>query len=288
MTSPPPLPGLKRAGMIDMESNTTLVQQFPAHEAVPAGGEGPFPSVVLLHDVFGLDAGSRALANRLARAGYYTLAPNLYAAPFSTAEGAPDWMSAAFHLAGNLESAGLSLHTSFTVEEYEEAKGRAAALDDRRAVALVRAALAHLAIVSEASTSAVAVVGFGMGGRLAFLSACEFTADVHAGVVFSGEGIAAPYRLRPSEPVPILRFESLEAPLLFFYGAQDDEIRSGEREAVERILASSNRPHELVTFREAGHDFFNEGSAGYRISAAREAWDKMLDFLGGHLSHRGP
>ncbi len=281
-------PGLKRAGMIDMESNTTLVQQFPAHEAVPGDGDGPFPCVVLLHDIFGLDSRTRAFANRLARAGYYAVAPNLYAVPFSTAAGAPDWMGASYRLAGSPEFAGLSIQTSFTPQQYEDAKARAEGLTDVRAVDLVRSALAHLAAVPEAATSAVAVVGFGMGGRLAFLAACEFAGDIHAGVVFSGEGIAAPYRLRPAEHVPILRFESLRAPLLFFYGAQDDEIRAGERDAIERILASSSRPHELVTFPEAGHDFFNEESPDFRLSAARQAWDKMLDFLSAHLARPAP
>jgi carboxymethylenebutenolidase len=254
--------------MIDMESNTTLVQQFPAHEAV-ADAPGPLPSVIVLHDVYGLDAHTRAVTNRLAREGFYVLAPNLYAIPFSTAAGAPDWMSSE------------TIRSSFSAEEYEEAKGRAEGLTDEHALRIVRAALAHLALVAEAESSAAGVVGFGMGGRYAFLAACDFPDEIRAAVVFSGEGIAAPYRLRPAEHVPILRFESLRSPVLFFYGAQDDEIRRREREAVERVLTGSSRRHEIVTFREAGHDFFNEESPSYRIAAAREAWEKTLAFLRG-------
>ena len=41
--------------MVDMESNTTLVQCYPAHEAVPAG-QGPFPPVIVVHDRVGLNA----------------------------------------------------------------------------------------------------------------------------------------------------------------------------------------------------------------------------------------
>lgn len=270
--------------MIDMEPNTTLVQQFPAHEAVPEAGPGALPSVVVLHDIFGLDEHARNIANRLARQGFYALAPDLYAMPFSTAAGAPDWMAAPYRAAGSLESIGLPTHSSFAPGEAESARGRAQALSDERALAVIRAALAHLDLVAEASASGIGVVGFGMGGRLAFLASCELPTEVGGGVVFSGGGIASPNRHRPAERLPILEFEKLRAPLLLFYGAQDEQVRQEERDAVEAVLTSSEKPHEIVTFREAGHEFFNEESAEYRISAAREAWEKTLDFLDRHVA----
>src|SRR6478752_7772397 len=45
--------------------------------AVPVG-QGPFPGVVMIHEVFGLDDQTRRHADRLARAGYLTLAVDLY------------------------------------------------------------------------------------------------------------------------------------------------------------------------------------------------------------------
>jgi carboxymethylenebutenolidase len=41
-------------------------------------GDGPWPGVVLIHEAWGLDAEMRKHADRLARAGYLTLAPDLY------------------------------------------------------------------------------------------------------------------------------------------------------------------------------------------------------------------
>lgn len=41
-------------------------------------GEGPFPGVVLIHEAFGLDEEMRKHADRLAAAGYLTLAVDLY------------------------------------------------------------------------------------------------------------------------------------------------------------------------------------------------------------------
>ena len=45
--------------------------------AVP-DGEGPFPAVVMVHEVFGIDESMRSQITRMASAGYLVLMPNLY------------------------------------------------------------------------------------------------------------------------------------------------------------------------------------------------------------------
>jgi len=52
--------------------------QLSGHLARPAG-EGPWPGVVVLFEAFGLDDQMRLHAHRLARLGYLTLVPDLYA-----------------------------------------------------------------------------------------------------------------------------------------------------------------------------------------------------------------
>src|SRR5512146_2854370 len=50
----------------------------PAYFARPAGA-GPFPGLIVIHEIYGLNENIRAVAQRFARQGYATLAVDLFA-----------------------------------------------------------------------------------------------------------------------------------------------------------------------------------------------------------------
>ena len=262
--------------MIDMESNTTLVQQYPAHEAVPGEGGAPFPSVIVIHDVFGFNGPVRNYTNRLAHEGFYAVAPNLYSHPFSAAAGAPPWMSAL-------------VEASIPHERREEAEARAAGLSDSKALDFLGAALDHLPLVPDADSRRVGLVGFGMGGRLAFLAACRFRERVRAAAIYSGARIASRDPGHLPRPIPLVGYEDLACPLLFFYGERDDAIDSEERAAVARVLKAGNKRFEISVLHGAKHDFFDEENPDEcRAASARQAWLSTLEFLRENLGAYSP
>ncbi|MDP9437035.1 MAG: dienelactone hydrolase family protein [Actinomycetota bacterium] len=114
--------------------------ELRAHLAAPPVGSGPWPGVVVLHEVFGLNDDVRQQADRLAAAGYLAVAPDLY-----TAGGALRCLKAVFG----------ALH-----------RGSGPAFDD---VEAVRSWLAGRADC----TGRVGVIGFCAGGGLALLLAAR-------------------------------------------------------------------------------------------------------------------
>src|SRR5690242_1589194 len=51
---------------------------IPAYRAMPAKG-GPFPVVLVVHEIFGVHEHIKDICRRLAKAGYFAVAPALYA-----------------------------------------------------------------------------------------------------------------------------------------------------------------------------------------------------------------
>jgi carboxymethylenebutenolidase len=250
--------------MVDMESNTTLVQNYPAHEAIP-GGDGPFPAVVLAHDRFGLSVFNRGFANRIAQAGFYTLAPALYALPASFAEQAPDWM----HTPGQIE---------FAYSDELEADERALTLSDERALSLLNRAIRYAQSRSAARSGPVGLLGISMGGRLAFRAACEFSDDVAACVCFYPVGLASG-SIGPARELPIARAASLKAPLKIFYGSLDQRVRAPEREGLRKTLTLLGKDAALEEFHGAGHDFLCSDRDTFHVGAAKKSWDETLAFF---------
>jgi carboxymethylenebutenolidase len=122
-----------------------------AHLAVPASGRGP--GVVVVHEAFGLDDFPRGVCERLARAGFVGLAPDLF-----------DGRIAA---------------------DAAEAAALFAALDPRRVEQDLDAAVHALLCHDAVEGSRVGVLGFCIGGHLALAAGCR-NARVGAVVDFYG------------------------------------------------------------------------------------------------------
>jgi carboxymethylenebutenolidase len=252
-----------RSGMIDMESNTTLVQCYPAHEAIPEG-EGPFPAVIVAHDRFGLTSSIRGITNRLANSGFYAIAPAFYAMPTSVADVAPDYMRPAFAV-------------EYDDDNEAGAANAAAMLSDERAAAIFSQAIGYA--VGRAKVRAprgVGVLGFAMGGRLAFLSACHNAQDVAACVSFYPKGIAGFSEQPGARGAPLDFAPELRASLLLFYGELDTTISRREREAIRDRLTALGKDFRMEVFHDAGHDFFSDDLDTRRIYASKVAWEATL------------
>jgi carboxymethylenebutenolidase len=254
--------------MVDMESNTTLVQNYPAHESVPQG-EGHFPAVVVVHDEFGLNVFVRGVANRLAQAGFYTIAPALYASPSSFVELAPAVMQSPAPI-------------QFGYDDSFDAEARATALTDERALDLLKKAIAFAQGRSVTRSGPVGLLGFSIGARLAFQAACENPGDVAACACFYPVGLFSD-RMGKAAERPVEGAVNLQAPVRFFYGALDQRVLASERRLLKKVLAALGKDVAVEEYGGAGHDFLCSDRNAFHVGAAKKSWDEMLAFFRSRL-----
>jgi carboxymethylenebutenolidase len=75
---------------------------------------------------------------------------------------------------------------------------------------------------------------------------------------------------------------SRNAAVLGVYAEQDARVNA-TREAATSALESAGLTHEIVTYPDAGHAFFNDTGARYSPAAAAAAYQKLLGWFGDHL-----
>jgi carboxymethylenebutenolidase len=75
---------------------------------------------------------------------------------------------------------------------------------------------------------------------------------------------------------------SRNAAVLGIYGEQDDRVNA-TRDAAKAALEKAGLTHEIVTFPNAGHAFFNDTGQRYNPTAAASAYEQLIDWFGTHV-----
>lgn len=222
-----------------------------AFVAVPSdAGTGPWPAVIVLHEIFGLNDDIRRIATRFAANGYIAVAPNLYS-----------------H--GNK---ALCLSRVLT-DLVRGARGRT--LDD------LVAARAAVAARGDVDGERVAVVGFCMGGSFALMLGT--TAGVAAAGVNYGAVPKAREELDGVCPV-VASYGALDR-LFVKQGARlESHLRElgvphdvkVYEEAGHSFLNKDSVPKWLARLPSPMHPQYSEPEA-------EDAWARMLRFLSEHV-----
>jgi carboxymethylenebutenolidase len=237
------------AGEMTLSDGTELVAthdggRMPAFIARPAGGRGP--GLVVLQEIFGVTAYLRRRARDLAGLGYVALVPQLY-----------------WRLGPDVEL------PEDTPAGLQQAFGYLQRLDEDQAVDDAAAALEHLRALPETGGRA-GVLGFCMGGRLAYLLAAR--ADPDAVVSYYGSGIG--------EHLDVAG--RVTAPIVFHFGASDQYLTLEEAQRIQAAFAG--RPNSEVHLHAgAGHAFDNPSPMFHHQQASEEAWPQTAAFLARHL-----
>ena len=205
----------------------------------PAGGSGP--GVVVVQEWWGLDSGIKEMADRLGAAGFVALVPDLY-------------------------HGELAEHT-----EMDKAAQLMTTLPPDRAARDMSGAVDYLAGHDAVTGDGIGVVGFCMGGMLAFLLATGRPDKIKAVVAFYG------FPQGDMEP----DWSKLQAPVRGHMAENDDFFGPEAAHALEAKLQGMGKDVQLTVHPGTGHAFMAPHNAlGTRDEAlAAKIWPGRVAFL---------
>lgn len=219
--------------------------EIPAYRAMPAKG-GPFPTVLVVQEIFGVHEHIKDLCRRLAKQGYFAVAPELYAR-----QGDPSKIEDIRKLFSEIVSK----------------------VPDAQVMSDLDAALAWAKGTGKADTAKLAVTGFCWGGRIVWLYSAHNPA-VKAGAAWYGRLVGEKDELHPKNPVDVAA--DLKAPVLGLYGEADQGIPVATVEQMRKAVADAGKTAEIVVYPDTPHGFNADYRPSYRKTEAEDAWKRML------------
>jgi carboxymethylenebutenolidase len=209
------------------------------------------PVLVLIEDERGLSPHLEEMCRRFAKKGFLAVAPDLY-----------------FRLA---DPASMP-----------NAAERAALLDlspDEKMMADLDCTVAWVTKFHRGDVGRVSVIGWGDGGRLAWLYAAR-NATLKSMISLYGPVSGRKTANHPMQPLDIA--DKVMAPALALYGGADPATPSGDIDRILTKLRSSGVECKFFVYPSAGHFFDIEETPRFDAGVADDAFERSLAWLRSH------
>lgn len=216
---------------------------MPAYVANPA--TAPRAAIVVIQEIFGVNAGIRRKCDTLAEAGYLAIAPDLF------------W---------RLEP-GIQLDPDIA-PEMERAQALLGRFDQDQGVRDIEAAIRH---ARHEGVQKVGAVGYCLGGRLAYMTAAR--TDVDASVGYYAVGIDGLLDERHAIAHPLL-----------LHIAGDDGFVDKPTQAAMHAGLDDHAKVTLLDYPGEDHGFATEFGRRRSDAAATRADERTASFLAEHLA----
>jgi len=221
---------------------------LPAYRAMPASG-GPFATVLIAPEIFGNNHYVKDVCRRLAKAGYFAIAPDVYARK------------------GDLTK----------ISNIADLMPIVNSKPDTEMMSDFDSTVAFAKTTGKADTAKLGMTGFCRGGRTVLMYAAH-NPQQKAAVAWYGPPGGKPSEFTPRHPMDVAG--QIKVPLLGLYGAKDAGIPVDQVEKFFAAVKAAGTPAEVVVYPEAGHAFHADFRAdNYRKADAEDGWKKMLDWF---------
>jgi carboxymethylenebutenolidase len=222
---------------------------IPGYRAMPDTG-GPFPTILVIHEVFGVHEHIKDICRRLAKLGYYAITPALYARQ------------------GDVTA----------VSDIDRVMAIINRIPDSEVKSDLDSALAF-AKAEHGDAARLGVTGFCWGGRQVWLYTAA-TPSVKAAVAWYGPLVG---RAGGPSPNPIDVADQIKGRVLGLYAEQDQVITA---EAIakmrDRLVAAGDRKSNIIVYPDVGHGFNADYRPSYNEAAAKDGWARMLAWFKAH------
>ncbi|WP_158903545.1 dienelactone hydrolase family protein [Burkholderia sp. L27(2015)] len=200
----------------------------------------PAPVVIVLQEIFGVNADMRESADEMAAQGFIAICPDLF------------WRQSA-----NIE---LSDKT-----DWDQALQRYQKYDQDQGVGDIVAAI-QVAATIPGSNGRVGLMGFCLGGLMTYLTCAR--SEVDAGVVYYGG----------STEQHLSEVDGVHAPMIMHFG-EEDEFISKDAQAAIKTAVKDHPGIEVYSYPGCSHAFARHRGEKYDAAAAKLANGRTYSFL---------
>src|SRR5579871_1116175 len=185
--------------------------EIPGYRAMPKIGKS-FPVVLVVQEIFGVHEYIKDVCRRLAKLGYLSIAPELYARQGAVSK----------------------------LQDIPEINAKVVSkVPDHQVLTDLDAAVMWAQSSGHADTARLGITGFCWGGRIVWLYAAH-SPLLKAGVAWYGRLVGQSDPLHPRTPLDVA--SDLKAPVLGLYGEADQGIPVSTVEQMRQALRDANKP----------------------------------------------
>jgi carboxymethylenebutenolidase len=236
------------------------------------------PAVIVIQEIWGVDAHIQDITNRFAQAGYLAFAPDLYAKDgeriedlrTERVEEVKAFLDSLPHSAWNNPDERDKALAELDAEKRDRVtKTFEKMFGGINSSNYIEKLLATTKYIREEYTltkgQGIVSVGFCMGGALSGLLSCR-DEQLNGAVIFYGN---APFKDE---------LQNINCPVYGFYGDQDKRITDNVPAFAEQ-MKQNGKSFNYQIYPQTGHAFFNDTRASYNVVAARDAFQRVLSFF---------
>jgi carboxymethylenebutenolidase len=217
---------------------------FSAYIAMPA--KTPAPALIVVQEIFGVNKEMRSKCDEFAKAGFIAICPDLF-----------------WRIEPDVQL------TDKTDEEWQKAFGLMQKFDIEKGVSDM-AAVYHVMRGHAQSTGKVGIVGYCLGGKVAYLAACRTKVDCAIG--YYPVGVDA----------LLDEAKNIRNPVILHIPEKDKFVPPDAQKKIRDGL-KDNPKVKLYFYPEANHAFARYGGAHYDPASADTANARTYMFLEDHL-----